>query len=71
MRIHSKRYSKVKANKKGDLADSHTPVGIPSTFEPRPNPLTTGPPIYHGSDGRVPSIPAISNQCYLQFQVKY
>jgi hypothetical protein len=33
------------------------PVGIPSTLEPRPNPLITGPLINHGSIGKVPSIP--------------
>lgn len=36
------------------------PVGIPRTFEPRPNPLMTGPPIYQGSTGKVLSTPAIN-----------
>lgn len=35
------------------------PVGIPRTFDPRPNPLMTGPPIYQGSIGKVPSTPTI------------
>lgn len=34
------------------------PVGIPSIFEPRPNPLITGPPMYQGSIGKVFAIPA-------------
>lgn len=38
------------------------PVGIPSTFEPRPNPFITGPPMKKGSIGKVPSIPEITNQ---------
>lgn len=32
-------------------------MGIPRIFDPRPNPLITGPPIYHGSIGRAPPIP--------------
>lgn len=27
------------------------PVGMPNTLDPRPNPLMTGPPRYHGSIG--------------------
>lgn len=37
------------------------PVGIPRTFEPRPNPFMIGPPIYQGSKGKVPSIPAYAS----------
>jgi hypothetical protein len=40
---------------------STIPVGIPSTLEPRPKPLMTGPPINHGSIGKVPSIPVQKN----------
>jgi hypothetical protein len=35
-------------------------VGIPNTLEPRPNPLITGPPINHGSIGKVPSIQSLN-----------
>lgn len=38
------------------------PVGIPSTFDPRPNPLTTRPPICQSSSGKVFSIPAITRK---------
>lgn len=42
---------------------SYKPVGIPSTFEPRPNPFITGPPMHQGFIGKVPSTPAtITNQ---------
>lgn len=39
----------------------YRPVGIPSTLEPRPNPLITGPPIRQGSIGNVFSIPENAN----------
>jgi hypothetical protein len=44
------------------LACSTIPVGIPSTLEPRPKPLITGPPINHGSIAKVPSIPTQKNE---------
>lgn len=37
----------------------YIPVGIPRIFDPRPKPLMTGPPIYHGSIGSAPPIPGI------------
>lgn len=37
----------------------YIPVGIPRIFDPRPKPLITGPPIYHGSIGSAPPIPGI------------
>lgn len=53
--IHPKKEKK----KKKILGDFYIPVGIPSTFEPRPSPLMTGPPMYQDSIGKVPSTPAI------------
>jgi hypothetical protein len=43
------------------LLTFHIPVGIPSSLEPRPKPLTTGPPIYKGPMGSTPPIPVPSS----------
>ena len=39
--------------------NKYIPVGIPRIFDPRPKPLMTSPPIYHGSIGSAPPIPGI------------
>jgi len=56
--LFEKKVSHSSKKRKRNLGDFYIPVGIPSTFEPRPSPLMTGPPMYQDSIGKVPSTPA-------------